>query len=339
MLKDFTTIGIGGLADVLYLRDESSLEALFCTPLERPYFVLGSGSNLLVKDGDLKSLCLKMEISGTSWEYTDEGHLVTAGAGLVFDDLLAQAAKLSLPHGQVLSGIPGTVGAAPVQNIGAYGDEVSSYIRSVRAFDTREKKWVSLTKHECHFGYRSSIFNTTHKSRYIITTVTFFFPNGEALVEHPEVVAAMDGLSSSHFVPPSQAEKLREKVLAIRHQKGMLSGSRYPKSAGSFFKNSFIDPDLYHELLQIYSQMPGYVEEVDQHKLIKVPTAWLIAQTPFVKGFKLKSVGVSPYHNLSLINLGDGNYAELMELASEIQESVREKFKILIMIEPERIEV
>lgn len=322
-------MGLGGTASVLRIHSEEQVLHFFSQKEILPFFILGGGSNLLVRDGDLKEICLKVEIEGIEFKGTDEFLEVKVGGGVSFDFLLQILTEKMIASPQILSGIPGTVGAAPVQNIGAYGEEVATFIHSLRAFDILEKKWVTLSKADCHFSYRSSIFNSVAKGRYFISLVTFRFPCGPVSLAHREVLESF----GKEIALPEDSKKLREAILEIRTKKCMLAGEKFPKSAGSFFKNVVVSRAVYEHLKESYSDMPGHPDGEG----MKIPTAWLIGQTSFIKGYVWKQVGVSPYHNLSLINLGEGTFDQLMELAQMIQQEVYEKFSLHISIEPEII--
>ncbi len=325
-------MGIGGRAKCFFLNSLEQLDTLQFELRNFPFFILGGGSNLLVKDGDVESLCIKMELQGITWTSEDESFKAFAAAGVTFDELVAQASEKGIAAIQLLSGIPGSVGAAPVQNIGAYGAEVSQFIESVEVMDLLTGDRLILSALECSFSYRSSIFNSSSKNRYIILGVNFVFSvSDQFCIEHKDIVNQF----GKGVALLDEVEPLRAAVMAVRHQKGMLAGSSYPKSAGSFFKNPIVSSLQLKELLKIYPTMP-YFAAGEQFKLA---AAWLIGQTEFQKGFRYRGVGVSPYHNLSLINVEDGTYLQLMELAKKIQQQVRDMFGVMLQIEPERVEL
>ena len=249
-LAPFTTLGVGGPARY-FAEATSEAEVIegveFARSRQLPLFVLGGGSNLLVADAGFVGLVLKIGILGLrTFTAPHESLVFTAGAGLDWDTLVAQTVDANCAGLECLSGIPGTVGGAPVQNVGAYGQEVSETIREVRALDRRSLQIRIFCNAECGFSYRSSIFNTTQRDRYIILQVSFELRQGGK----PNVrYADLQKFFAGHAGDPTLAE-VRAAVREIRHYKAMLivPGDEDARSAGSFFKNPIVPQSLFEEL-------------------------------------------------------------------------------------------
>ena len=247
---------------------------------------------------------------------------------------------------ECLSGIPGSVGGTPIQNVGAYGQEVSSVIRSVRVFDRREEKVRELEKGECGFSYRKSIFNTTERDRYIVLSVTYaLHVGGPPTLRY----ADLERYFRSAALKPS-LQAVREAVRSIRRRKAMLWVREDPDchSVGSFFKNPIVKPSFFEELQKLHPgvDIPHYPapsatfpgESVPGG--IKIAAAWLIEQAGFSKGYPPESrrksrVGISSKHTLALINRGGGTAHEVLELMREVQAGVDEKFGLRLETEPD----
>lgn len=337
-LKNFTTLGIGGpAAYFVEISDEQELiEALNLTEQKQaPFFVLGGGSNIVVNDEGFPGLVIANRIKGISISKDDNRAALTVGAGEIWDKIVQYAIEHNLAGIECLSGIPGTAGAAPIQNIGAYGQEISSVIATVRAFDTHAKRMVELDNISCGFDYRKSIFNSLERGRYIVT--------------HMTMTLKQDGLPTliyqdlkDKFPRPEIATLLevRNAVIETRARKGMLVLSQYEsyKSAGSFFKNPIVsqeDFDRIQALNEFTKDDPRPWFWPLPSGDIKLAAARLIQAAGFSPGYRKKNVGISPKHVLALINYGGGTAGELIDLAWEIREKVRERFGIVLIPEPE----
>src|SRR6202163_542772 len=256
-LAPLTTLQVGGSARYfaeLRREDDVRQAAQFAKTRELPLFVLGGGSNLVVADSGWPGLVLRVAIGGITTQTTDApGHAVlfSVGAGVNWDDFVAQAVVQNCAGVECLSGIPGSVGGTPVQNVGAYGQEVADTIESVRALDLKEDRLVVLPKPACGFRYRTSIFNSTERGRYVILRVNYRLKRGGA----PSLKYAD---LQNHFAArlaekkmPSLAET-REAVREIRRSKGMLivPGDEDCRSAGSFFKNPILSEQRFRDLAE-----------------------------------------------------------------------------------------
>ena len=336
-LAPFTTLGVGGPAR--YFAEATTeaevIEAVkFARSGKLPLFVLGGGSNLLVADAGFAGLVLKVAIAGSSnFTTPHENVLFTAGAGVDWDTLVARTVEANCAGLECLSGIPGTVGGTPVQNVGAYGQEVSETIREVSALDLKSLQVRSLSNAECGFAYRSSIFNTTERDRYIILQVSFGLRQGEK----PNIsYADLQKFLAGRGGDPTLAE-VRAAVREIRHRKAMLivPGDEDARSAGSFFKNPMVPQAFFEELsARLESrglQLPSYPAADGFRKL---PAAWLVEQAGFAKGYTKGPAGISRRHALAIVNRGGATAADILALKDEIQASVLNEFGIELQPEP-----
>jgi UDP-N-acetylmuramate dehydrogenase len=336
-LSPLTTLRIGGPARFFAeARDEEDMLAAFSFAEQRglPLFILGGGSNALVADEGFPGLVVHVALKGVTWR--DEGGeiIVTANAGEDWDELVRQCVERDLAGIECLSGIPGSVGGTPVQNVGAYGQEVSETIASVRVFDRLAGEFTELISEQCRFGYRASVFNTTARDRYVVTSVAYALkPHGEPAIRYPDLKKFFSNVSTS----PSLA-LTREAVRGIRAQKAMLITPDDPadnpdcRSAGSFFKNPIITSGEFDRIKEIVvDQVPSFPAGGGK---VKVPAAWLIERAGFHKGYNRGRVGISSKHTLAIVNRGGATAHEVIDLMNEIKERVAEKFGVLLMPEP-----
>ena len=340
-LAPFTTLFVGGPARFLaHIRHEDQIpEALsFAHARACPLFVLGGGSNILVSDSGFPGLVIRMEIRSIQELDEHNGGLLSAAAGEDWDEFVERCVDNNLAGIECLSGIPGTVGGAPVQNIGAYGEEISDVILSIRAMDRETKNIVELGGKDCRFDYRSSIFNTTHINRYIIIKVAFSLrPYGKPRIHYRD----LQDHFNSRLKSPSLGE-VRRTVMKIRKQKGMLLNRSHAdlKSAGSFFKNPVLDPekaaeieDMLHGrgMLDATQNLTRFAAPAGMEKL---PAAWFIEKAGFNKGFTSGNVGISGKHTLAFINHGGARASEFVDLMRRVRDKVYEDFGILLQPEP-----
>src|ERR1700681_3765281 len=296
-LAPLTTLQVGGSARYFAeLRREDDVRdaAQFAKTHDLRLFVLGGGSNLVVADSGWPGLILRIAIGGITTQSTDapgNAVLFTVGAGVNWDDFVAQAVVQNCAGVESLSGIPGSVGGTPVQNVGAYGQEVADTIESVRALDMKEDRIVVLPKPACGFRYRTSIFNTAERGRYIILRVNFRLKRGVA----PSLkYADLQKYFAERKTPPSLAE-VREAVREIRRSKGMLivPGDDDCRSAGSFFKNPVLSEAQFKELAARAEseglEIPSYPALDAQHK---VSAAWLVERSGFPQGYAAGAGGI-----------------------------------------------
>lgn len=326
-LAPFTTLKIGGPAR-FFVRSEAEeqiVEAFeHAAAKGLDLFVLGGGSNILVSDTGFDGLVLQIALKGINFIQ----NIVTAQAGEEWDNLVDLCVRSELAGVECLSGIPGFVGGTPVQNVGAYGQEVSEIIVSVRCFDRQSKTIVDLANSDCGFSYRKSIFNSTHRERYIVLAVTYELKkSGAARIAYKDI--------REHFAGRTPTlQETRNAVLHIRRAKSMIIDEHDPnsRSAGSFFKNPIVPLEKLNEIsANQIEKVPNF--PVD-NSAAKIPAAWLIEQAGFQKGFRLGNAGISTNHSLALVNLGGAKAIEIIALKEMIQSRVEEKFGISLRPEP-----
>ncbi len=334
-MAPLTTLGIGGPAR-WFVRAESEAEIAEACAWARerrvPLFVLGGGSNVLVADAGFDGLALHVALSGVQVD----GDLLSASAGAPWDDCVEQATTAGLAGIECLAGIPGTVGGTPVQNVGAYGQEVASVIECVRAIDRETQKFAEFANAECGFSYRRSRFNTIDRGRYVVTRVDYRLRQGcEPALTYADLKAHFAG---SEKVPT--LTEVAEAVREIRERKGMLlvDGDPDCRSAGSFFKNPSVVPEIAERVRQ-FATDAGIAIRIfpAEGGLVKIPAAWLIEQAGFSKGYALGAVGISSKHTLALVNRGGATAEAILALAEKIRAAVEARFGIRLDMEPERI--
>lgn len=329
-LAPFTTLGIGGPARH-YTRigaSEQLARALaWARERDLDVLVLGGGSNLLVGDDGFHGLVVHVVIDGVEYAVSGGSTEVTAGAGESWDGLVAAVVERGLAGVECLSGIPGFVGATPIQNVGAYGQEVAETIVCVEVVDRRTAEVLSITNAECAFGYRDSRFKQADRDRFVVTSVTYRLVNdGAPAIRYPELRKHLEVAS----VEQPSLEAVREAVLAIRRRKSMVVDATDPDScsAGSFFTNPIVTAEVADRIG--IEGMPRY--PAGDH--VKLSAAWLIEQSGFARGHVAGSVGLSTKHTLAIVNRGGGTAREVVALADEIRRRVYDKFGIALVPEP-----
>lgn len=333
-LAPLTTFGVGGPARyfAVVAREADLKEAVnFAKERNLPVFIMSGGSNILVSDEGFGGLVIKNNISGIKKELKDGKVLVTVGAGEDWDKFVEYSVKEGLEGLETLSGIPGSVGAAPVQNIGAYGREVAGIIREVVAYDLQNDELRNISKNECGFSYRKSIFNGKQAGRYVIVEVVFEFdPPHDRRGSKGVEFTYRDLQEYFRDLPNPTLKEIREAVIKIRAKKGMVIRPEYEsfKSAGSFFKNPTVSREQFESIKEKIGENDSkwFWDEPDGR--VKVSAAKLIEVSGYPKGFKLHKAGVSPKHSLSLINLGEAKADDIIRLAKTIIQGVNDKFGV-----------
>ncbi len=328
-LKNYTTMQLGGPAK--FMANASTPQELSelmvrAKSQNLPFFILGGGSNTISHDEGFNGLVIRNTIKGFEIIVETAGDItIKVGAGEVWDDFVKRTIDMRLSGVEALSLVPGTVGAAPVQNVGAYGQEVAETIVEVHAFDSTNNQFVTITNVDCDFGYRDSIFRGRESGRYGITHVIFRLFKS---TPQPPFYAAVQQYLDENNITLYTPQIIRDVVTAIRTEK--LPDPKERPNAGSFFKNAIIENWQYTELLEQYPQMPSYEMA---NKARKIPTGWLIDQTG-LKGQLLHGMRVHDKNALVLINESATSYADLAAAREEIQAAVRTKFHIEIEQEP-----
>ncbi len=355
--------------------EEQVVEAFeFAAQNELDVFVLGGGSNVLISDKGFDGLVLHVALKGITGiaecgvrnaDFEDQSDFsgpyrpaqqrtssvpqsafrtphsadpqsITAQAGEDWDAFVEHCVEQNLAGIECLSGIPGFVGGTPVQNVGAYGQEVSETIVSVRVYDRSQKEIRELTNAECGFKYRTSIFNTVERDRYVVLAVTYeLIPDGKPKLVYRDLQNYLAEYGAGSDVTLKQT---REVVLTIRRAKSMVidEGDPNSRSAGSFFKNPIVSRERFAETAALAVELglgdvPSFAVA---DASVKVPAAWLIERSGFHKGYRLGNAGISTKHSLAIINAGGAAADEIIELKNKIQSGVKEKFGIDLMPEP-----
>ena len=326
-LADHTTLRLGGPADEWVTVDsEAELAAALDTDL--PVLVLGGGSNLVVADEGFRGRVVEIATRGISADVEEGvscgGVLVTVAAGESWDDFVALAVERQWAGVEALSGIPGSVGATPIQNVGAYGQEVSQTIASVRVWDRTLRGVRTFANADCGFGYRTSRFKAD-PGRHVVLSVTFQLRQGDLgePVAYAELARTL-GVDQGRRAP---LVDVREAVLGLRRGKGMVldPADHDTWSAGSFFTNPIVAPDAVPEGAPAWPQPDGTV---------KTSAAWLIEHAGFAKGHGNDRVALSGKHPLALTNRGGASTADLLALAREVRDGVEQAFGIRLVNEP-----
>ena len=335
-LAELTTLKIGGKARFfLSAKHENEIiEAVrFAEQNEIEIFILGGGSNILIADEGFDGLVLQIALKGIStFRESDKTVLVNAGAGEDWDAFVAFCIVEKLQGVECLSGIPGFVGGTPVQNVGAYGQEVSETIVSVRVFDRRTRSFLDLLNWQCGFAYRTSIFNTTEKNRYIVSAVNYALNfGGEPKIVYRDLQNYFGDMKPS-------LEEMRCAVLKIRAEKSMVIDDSDPnsRSAGSFFKNPIVTNFEFSEI-EKHAEISGFKSipffEIDGGNM-KIPAAWLIENSGFGKGYEHGRVGISTKHSLAIVNRGGATADDVLSLKDLIQAKVMDIFAVELKPEP-----
>ncbi|MFC2092916.1 UDP-N-acetylmuramate dehydrogenase [Bacteroidota bacterium] len=342
-LSELTTIKLGGEAK-LFCNCKTTDEIIACLIYAKtenlPVQVIGGGSNIIFSDDGFNGIVIKIYIKGIKFNELEKNLIeITSGAGEAWDDFVKLCIDNNLNGVECLSGIPGCVGATPIQNVGAYGQEVSNTIVSVEAIDRLTLKTVEFTNEECNFGYRQSRFKNKDKDKYIITKVTYSMKKfAEPKIKYPELKKYLDDNTKLNALKNGK-EKLsaiRDIVIDIRKSKSMIIDSNDPNtvSCGSFFLNPVLTEEEFKELEKTCIKSNLNVPAYKTDKGIKISAAWLLENAGFHKGYKKGGVGISTNHSLALINCG-GSAKELLELSDKIENEVYYKLGVKLSNEPE----
>lgn len=331
LLAEHTTLRIGGPAQRLLVLDSEAELTETVRDLDgagEPVLILGGGSNMLVGDAGFAGTVIKVATRGIDADVAScSDAVVTVAAGEPWDPLVAYAVAQEWSGLEAMSGIPGLVGASPMQNVGAYGADVASVITMVRTLDRTTGKIKTFFPVGCRFGYRTSRFKT-EPGRWVVLSVTFQLRLGSlsAPVRYPELARTL-GVAVGERVA---ATAVREAVLGLRAAKGMVlhEADRDTWSAGSFYTNPILDPDT-------AAALPADAPRFDQPDgMVKTSAAWLIEQAGFGRGFGTGAARLSSKHTLALTNRGGASAAEVIELARQIRDGVRNSFGITLVAEP-----
>lgn len=328
-LKNYVSMHLGGNARFMAdIRSPDEISELVSRAKQQnlPIFVLGGGSNTLVHDDGYAGLVIRNRIPGFEViAETPSDATIKIGAGEAWDEVVKRTVDMRLSGIECLSAIPGTAGAAPVQNIGAYGQEISETLVSVDAYDEQADQFVTLSNEECDFSYRNSIFRDTEIGRYIITSITLQLY--KSMPSAPFYKALQDYLDTNHITIYTP-EAIRNAIVAIRTDK-LPDPSQRPNT-GSFFKNAIIEEWQVNDLQQQYPDIPIYNMPDGRYK---IPTGWLI-ENAGLKGVLLHGMRIHDKNALVLINESAQRFGDLEAARDEIIGIVRDRFRIQIEQEP-----
>ena len=328
-LKQYTTMKLGGEARYMATADSASdVVSLYRNARKEnlPIFVLGGGSNVITHDEVFEGIVLLNKIKGFEViSETDETTDVKIGAGEVWDEVVEKAIELGLQGIEAMSGIPGTAGAAPVQNVGAYGQEIADTLISLEAYDSKTDTIVTISADECDFSYRNSIFRDKEKGRYCILNITLQLNKAEP---KPPYYASLQKYIDENDIREVNLSVIRVAVLNIRSEK--LPDPAELPSAGSFFKNALVEKWKLEELQREYSDIPNYAMSDGRYK---IPTGWLIDKAG-LRGYRSHGMRVYEKNALVLVNDSATGYDDLAAIREEIVQIVFDKFGIKIEQEP-----
>lgn len=328
-LSNYTTMRLGGPASFLaHVTNVDELNTVVTNAkrLNQKYYVIGGGSNIIAHDEGFDGVIIRNEIKGFE-VLSDNDNIVTikAGAGEILDDVVRRTVEMGLSGIEALSAIPGTIGATPVQNVGAYGQEISDTLVSLEAYDTTSGEIVRIERDDCGFGYRDSIFRSSSKGRYIITSVTLALQKS---APQPPFYASLQTYLDQNNINPDSVQVIRDAVIAIRATK--LPDPTKIANTGSFFKNALIESWQLDDLRRRFPDMPAYEME---NRHYKVPSGWLIDAAE-LKGSEMYGMEVYRDNALVLVNRSATSYDQLSQAREEIISTVRDMFQIKLEQEP-----
>jgi len=331
-IKNYSTFKIGG--QFRYFAIASSISDLisifnFIKDNNKNFFVLGGGSNIVFSDGLLDIFAIKNEIKGFEIiNETDKYVDIKVGAGEIWDDIVKKTVDMNLSGLEALSAIPGTVGAGPVQNIGAYGSEIKDTLLEVKVFDIKIGNIFNISNKDCKFRYRDSIFKNEARGKYIIVSVTYRLEKSASpskVFSYPGVMKYFD----DKRIENPTLKQIREAIINIRSEK--LPNPKDIPNAGSFFKNPIVENNIVDEIKIKYPEIKFF--PIDE-KYIKIPAGWLI-ENAGLKGKSFGSISIYDKNALVLINNGNASKDDLLKAKNEIIKIVEEKFGIILEQEPE----
>jgi UDP-N-acetylmuramate dehydrogenase len=358
-MASLTTMGVGGPARYfaeVFTENEAVKAVNFARENSLDIFILGGGSNIIMGDDGFPGLVIRNKIYGLESEKIKNKILARLGAGEVWDEFVKVAVDSDWAGVENMSGVPGSVGAVPVQNVGCYGQSVQNLITAVRAIDVLTGKIKIFSREDCGFGYRDSIFRSSEYGKYFITQVEFeLVPGGKSRVlTYPDVEKYFAGCLGIPTLP-----EMRRAILEIRSAKGMVIMPEYEsfRSIGSFFKNPVVPVAKFEQVRSLMERFgknypPRWFWELNVNKvsvartrsvlgqkdgLVKLSAARLIEASGFGRGYQEGAVGISPKHSLAIINLGGAKARDIAALAFKIQSAVLEKFGVRLEFEAQMI--
>ena len=326
-LAALSTLGIGGTARwYVRARTVEQVQAAhrWADETGHPLFILGGGSNIVVGDAGFDGLVLHVAIDGADVRAAGDEALIDVGAGESWDALVERLVSAEYAGMECLSGIPGLIGGTPIQNVGAYGQEVADTIVSVTVVDRRSNEVMTIPAADCGFNYRQSRFKQQDAGRFTVCRVSFRLRRGAPTVTYPDVVAWVE----QHRLRHPEVRDIRRAVLEIRRRKGMVlnAADRDTRSVGSFFVNPVVPAEKQAELCS-----PAFPMRDGR---VKIPAAWLIERAGFTKGFAAGAAGLSSKHPLAIVNRGGASAGDILDLACRIKRAVLDRFGVALRPEP-----
>jgi UDP-N-acetylmuramate dehydrogenase len=331
-LSQHSTMRLGGAAAYYTeVNDRHELTEVlgWADQYKLPVIMIGSGSNIIWKDEGFPGLVIVNKIMGFEEQFEDqENYYVTVGAGENWDSVVARVVDKGMTGIEGLSLIPGTAGATPIQNVGAYGQEISNTLMSVQAYDTQTKQLVNIQGSDCGFSYRNSRFKSTDRGRFFITSITLHLMHANP---QPPFYKALQGYFDEHQITNPTPQIVRDAVIAIRQAK--LPDPAQVANNGSFFANPIIDAGQYAQLQADHPGIPGWPMDDGN---IKIPAAWLMEDAGF-KGIHDEETGMAiwPVHSLVLVNEKAQSTAQLLQFRQKILDKIKQQYDITLEQEPE----
>ena len=332
-LSAFTTLGIGGPArHFVRALDAADVQAIsvWSRDAALPLFILGGGSNIVVADEGWDGIVARVAIGGVEFRAADGGVRVRIGAGEAWDPFVEQMVQRGLAGLECLSGIPGSAGGTPIQNVGAYGQEVADVIDCVTVCDMRHAALETFPAAACGFAYRTSRFKRADAGRYVVCDVTFRLRPGIPTTTYPDVIA---WLRAAGIGSPTLSD-IRRAVLGVRRRKGMVLDAADPetRSVGSFFTNPVVGVDACERIAAaVGAPVPQFAVGNDWKK---IPAAWLIERSGFDRGERVGGAAVSSKHPLAIVNRGGATARDIVTLAVRIKRRVLDRFGVSLRPEP-----
>lgn len=331
-LAPFTTLGTGGPA-LRFVRVSARLSLLGALLAQQeealPILVLGGGSNLVVADQGVDALVVAMNTRGIEFQDDGDEQLVTAQAGEPWDEFVSSTVQRGLAGLECLSGIPGHVGATPIQNVGAYGQEIAQTLEVLTVLDTLSGEELVVSRAECEFGYRDSFWKRAPKGRYIVLDVTFRLRRTPPTLRYEELRRTLSARASP------TVQEVRAEVLALRKAKSMLldPSDENGRSCGSFFVNPVLEGRTVESIARKHGAEPPHFAESEGH--FKVPAAWLIEKSGLLRGTRSGAVGLSTRHTLAIVAHSGATSADVIRFAAFVRGRVEETFGVRLRPEPE----
>jgi UDP-N-acetylmuramate dehydrogenase len=332
-LAPLSTIRVGGPARWFasaMTPDDVAAAHHWCEERGTELFVLGGGSNLIIADDGIDRLVLQVAIGGVTIDRRGSESLLRAGAGQAWDSVVAATVDAGLVGLESLSGIPGRTGGTPIQNVGAYGQEVSETIASVAAFDRAAADFVEIAAADCRFAYRMSRFKAADAGRFVVTAVNFRLRAGRPQPTYPDIVTALE---QQRITAPT-VQDVRRVTLMVRKRKGMVLDDEDAdtRSVGSFFMNPIVTSEDRERVASIAGKAPpSFVVDATR---AKIPAAWLIERAGFHTGYRDGAARLSSKHPLAIVNDGGATARDVVRLATRIKRQVGDRFGIALRPEP-----